>query len=122
MPVTVRQDRHTVTFLNQELKPHEISVRKVQRYYNMTAKATPFAPSLRQSIRHGSVGGSSKTPVQDATRDVGVKAKDNSKTLVFGGLAVIGAGAVWWMMADTGDPSKPRYQQTAGQGQPVAKH
>ncbi|BGP49336.1 hypothetical protein JCM10450v2_005224 [Rhodotorula kratochvilovae] len=76
---------------------------------------------LRQSIRHGSVGGSSKTPIQDATHDVGVKAKDNSKTLVFGGLAAIGAGAVWWMMADSGDPSKPPLKQTAGQGQPVGK-
>lgn len=101
-------------------------------------------PQLRQTLRHASVGGSSQTPIQDDKRDLRNKAQEHSSALVFGGLAAVGATAVWWMMADTSgapssrvsrrssgeheeltfarsrtDPSKPTLRQTAGDGKPV---
>ncbi|GAA5855974.1 hypothetical protein JCM9279_001392 [Rhodotorula babjevae] len=78
-----------------------------------------FAPVLRQTVRHASVGGSSQTPIRDDKRDLRVKAQEHSNALVFGGLAAVGATAVWWMMADTSDPSKPTLKQTADDGKPV---
>ncbi|TNY24389.1 hypothetical protein DMC30DRAFT_413324 [Rhodotorula diobovata] len=82
-----------------------------------------FAPTqLRQTVRHGSMGGSAQRPIQDAGHDVKVKSKEHSNAIVFGGLAAVGAIAVAWMMADTSDPSKPTMKQTAGDGKPVGKH
>ena len=60
---------------------------------------------LRQTVRHASVGGSSQTPIQDDKRDLRVKVQEHSNALVFGGLAAVGATALWWMMADTSGTS-----------------
>ncbi|GAA5922914.1 hypothetical protein JCM3775_006184 [Rhodotorula graminis] len=88
-----------------------------------TLRPARLLPTLRQTVRHASVGGSSQTPIQDDKRDLQNKAREHSNTLVFGGLAAVGATAVWWMMADTSDPAKPTLKQTAGENrQPAGQY
>jgi len=64
-------------------------------------RCPPCKQQLRQTVRHGSMGGSAQRPIQDAGHDVKVKSKEHSNAIVFGGLAAVGAIAVAWMMADT---------------------
>ncbi|GAA6025432.1 hypothetical protein JCM10207_005401 [Rhodosporidiobolus poonsookiae] len=68
---------------------------------------TPRRAVPRLFTRHASTGGSSPTPIRSSGAQLVGDAKQHSNMLVFGGLGAVGAGALWWMMAEEGDAKKP---------------
>ncbi|GAA5922532.1 hypothetical protein JCM1841_006190 [Sporobolomyces salmonicolor] len=74
----------------------------------MTGFMRPALAS-RTSVRFqgGSAGGRGGHPVRDSGKQLGHMIEKNQFVIVFSGVAVVAAGALWWMWAEDSDRQKP---------------
>ncbi|GAA6037824.1 hypothetical protein JCM8097_005057 [Rhodosporidiobolus ruineniae] len=88
-----------------------------------TLRTAARQTSLLSRRTYASVGGSSPHPIRESGKELAQDAKNNSNLIVFGGLAAVGAGGLYWMMQEKShDPLKPPVTQNLkGDEQNVTK-
>ncbi|GAA5871048.1 hypothetical protein JCM1840_007578 [Sporobolomyces johnsonii] len=65
----------------------------------------PLASRTSVRFQGGSAGGHGGHPIRDSGKELGHMIEKNQQVIVFGGVAAVAVGALWWMWAEDSSPA-----------------